>query len=103
MNILDRITSPLVKYRTFKIVFLGKLVTYHKYCKLVSVSCSVIIESILGAAELVTLLAVISRASNMLHLNVVLNISGLLACMTTVSALPNTRGILEHLGPNYFT
>jgi len=70
----------------------------HFYTGLVSVSCSVTIESILGAAKFVTLLAVISCASNMLHLNVVLHISCVLAGMITICALPKPRGVLEHLG-----
>jgi hypothetical protein len=68
----------------------------------VFVSGSVIIKSILGAAELVALLAIISRASNMLHLNVVLQICSVLACMIAICALPKPRGVLEHLGPNHF-
>ena len=66
-----------------------------------SVSCSVVIESIPGAAELVTLLAVIARTSHMLHFNVVLHICCMLTGVITVRALPNTRGVLEHLGPDY--
>eukprot|EP00090_Calanus_glacialis_P020991 TRINITY_DN32414_c0_g1_i1.p1 TRINITY_DN32414_c0_g1~~TRINITY_DN32414_c0_g1_i1.p1 ORF type:complete len:152 (-),score=9.70 TRINITY_DN32414_c0_g1_i1:269-724(-) len=70
----------------------------HYYEGLVSISCSVTIESILGAAKFVALLAVISCASYMLHLNVVLHICCVLACMSTIRALPNPRGVLEHLG-----
>jgi hypothetical protein len=70
----------------------------HYYEGLVSVSCSVTIESILGAAKFVALLTVISCASYMLHLNMVLHISCVLACMITIGALPNPRGVLEHLG-----
>ena len=63
-----------------------------------SVSSSVTIESILGAAKFVALLTIIPCASNMLHFNVVLHISCVWACMITICALPHPRGVLEHLG-----
>ena len=70
----------------------------HCYKWLVSVSCSVTIESILRAAKFVALLTIIPCASNMLHFNVVLHISCVWACMITICALPHPRGVLEHLG-----
>ena len=62
-----------------------------------SISCSVVIESILSAAKLVALLTVISRAAYMLHFYMVLHVCCVRACMITIRALPSTRGILEHL------
>jgi len=65
-----------------------------------SISGSVVVQSILGAAELVALLAVVARASYMLHLNVVLHVGCVLAGVVTFCALPSTRGVLEHLRPD---
>ena len=81
LNILERKTSSKAKYCTFIIIFYFKLCVKGKIgyiVFLVSVSCSVIIKSILGATELIALLAVISRASYMLHFNMVLHICSVL-------------------------
>ena len=67
---------------------------------LMSVSCSVTVQGISGSTQLVALLAIIPRASYMFHFNVILHVCCVLADMFTISALPSTRGVLEHLGTN---
>ena len=58
---------------------------------LMSVSCSVTVQSIFTAAQFVALLAIVATASHMLHFNMVLHVSCVLAHMFAISALPNTR------------
>ena len=55
------------------------------------------VQSILCLAKLVTMMTEVSHASHMVYLNMVSHICGMLACIITVSALPEAIWIFPHL------
>ena len=67
---------------------------------LMSISCSVAVQSIFRCTKFVALLTIVARAPHMLYFDVVLHVCCMLAYIITISALPSPRRILEHLQAN---